>query len=329
MIDILPSSTIAILLNAIQRCSLFGFGLVLAERCKKVEAHLAVSNLYEAKYLVQLFRYETAQESLKEAKAGPERDLVNFNILINLNKNVEASNIAQNVYERAQLRSCSEYEYAILRSASHLFQPQEAQEIMQTAISGFQKLGNEFGAATTLSNLAIVEIMLNQTAKAEKHLKQACDCLQNLMSSEIYQPLVNLSGLALVKQNFGDATKYLQLARDDAPITLAMDALMFDYNYLALAILTGRISGLEAYDACLEIHRKAQKTRDIRFIETMGWFTNELAGYFGSGEKVPVSEDIMEQILDPELTGQELFVATNKLGPDIKVPYILSPHWRY
>ena len=329
IVDILPSSTIAVLLNAIQRCALFGFGLILAEKCKKVEAHRALSNLYEAKYLIQLFRYEIAQDSLKEAKGGPERDLASFNILINLNKNDEATDIAQRVYSKARRETCSEFEYAILRSAGHLFSQGEAIEMLQVAVSGFQKLGSDFGAATTLSNLAIVEMLRGQTSQAEKHLKQACDSLQTLLSTEIYQPLVNLSALALMRQDFVEAAEFLKLARDDAPRTLAMDALMFDYNDLALAIVTGKISGKKAYQICLQIHHKAQKTKDIRFIETLGWFTNELAARFDSGKNVPFSEEIMARVLNPKLAGLELFFSTSKLGPELRVPYILSPHWRY
>ncbi|GFM34532.1 ATP-binding protein [Desulfovibrio subterraneus] len=329
IIDILPSSTIAILMNAVQKCSLFHFGLILAERCKKIEAHRSISHLYEAKYLVQLFHYELAQASLQEAKVGPERNLVAFNILINLNRNDEATRIARSTYKKAKKETCSEFEYAILRSSGHLFKKQEAKEVLEVAISGFHKLGSDFGVATTLSNLAIVEMVIPQTTQAERHLDQACTLLQKLMSNEIYQPLVNLSGIAILNRDYSAAERYLHLAKGNAPRSLAMDTLMFEYNEMAVAILAGKASGYDALETCLHIHHRAQKTKDIRFIETLGWFTNMLSCHFGSGQATDYSSEIIEIITDTELAGLELLVSTDRLGPDITVPYILSPHWRY
>ena len=111
VVDLLPPDCVRILLDSIQKCSLFGFGLVAAQRLQHDSRYRKLAALYSAKFLVQLFRYEDAARALAEAEPSKERDAVEFNILINLCDDAKAASVVNRIYRTLDRRSqTSEYE---------------------------------------------------------------------------------------------------------------------------------------------------------------------------------------------------------------------------
>lgn len=329
IIDILPNHTIKALLNAIQKCSLFSFGLIATERLKSSSAHEQLAHLYEAKYLVQLFRYDDASHALEKVVDSRERDLVYFNILLNLCSNEEALQIAENVYSESTTSNLSEFECAILRNSGHLFSNTDAHVILTVAVEGFARLGTTHGFATALNNLAIAEIVANKHKAARKNLLKAESILSKLASAEVYQPIVNLAAISLASNEFQSARDWLQLARESVPRTLSMDALMLDHNELVVELVENKNMNMEIYEQFKSLHDAARRTRDVRFTETIGWFVSQLQAALSIDRDVQYSHIVVHAVLDPDLSGMEIIIPLQLRKIFVETPFFLSPHWRY
>lgn len=330
VLDILPESTIRLLLDAIQKTSLFSFGLVVTAKLKRFGGGSeSVASLYEAKYLVQLFRYEEAQQTLNRAAESKEKRSVEFNILLGLAQDEKAAEIALEVYAEASDQTATEQDFVILRNSAHLFELDDARVMLETAVQGFRSLGRDFGLATALNNLGIVELFAPSRALARTNLEDARCRLADLGSSEIYQPLANLSALALLEGDVSLAMELLSRAREAAPRSLAQDDVMFRSNELALKICeSGRVED-DDLPRARSLARAARNTRDLRFIEIVSWFSTSLevaCGVDGSSKR---STSKIQEIRTSKRVPIEIFIPVGGGKTKVEVPYVLSPHWRY
>ncbi|SMF09342.1 tetratricopeptide repeat protein [Desulfovibrio gilichinskyi] len=329
VLDILPSYSIKEMLNAIQKCSFFSFGLIATEKLKKHHEHRQTALLFESKYLVQLFRYDEAECSLSKAIPSKEKDVVNFNIMSNLCQDEDAAKISCKIFNSLSLESSYEFDYTILRNSGHLFTPQKAYNVLIAAKDGYTRIGSLFGVATTLNNLGIVEIFRGEKEKAKKNFENSQQMLKTLRSNEEYQPLVNLAGLSFSEGEYKKARKLLLRSRNLAPCSLVMDEAMLNFNEAVISLVLGEISENVAIDIFQQIYANATKTRDLRFIEVVAWLCATVEVEFSGYSQTKYSSKMISKILQSHNVGLELLVKTKIKKNVIKVPFVLSPHWRY
>lgn len=327
VLDLLPEHSLRILLNAIQKCSLFNFGLVITANIRKDSSRRSLAALYEAKYLVQLFRYDEAQRALAQAEPSKDRQAVAFNIMINLCQDDEAAQIALRTYESLPAFP-SEQDYVILRNSGHLFRPERARQLVSSAVEGFRRLGSRFGVATSLNNLGIVELFAGRDRAARAHFEEARKALSDLGSNEVYQPFVNLSALAMRDCDLAGAKRWLSAAREALPRLLTMDTVMIDANETVLSLIGGQISFEDALRRFRQCVTEANRTRDIRFAETVSWFCSSLEMRMTGTVTTTYSAAMIERIRNSGNVGTELFPTVDVNGP-LDAPYFLSVHWRY
>ncbi|WP_046006586.1 hypothetical protein [Pseudoalteromonas rubra] len=323
VLDILPSHSVKIMLNAFQKCSLFSFGLIATEKLRNYRKHKDIANLFEAKFLVQLFRYEEAESIILDTKPSKERDSILFNIRINLCEDEKAASLALSTYKKLSPFS-SEYDFLTLRNSGHLFPPDISRKILSASVTGFESIGSEFGYATALNNASIVELHSNNLYKAKIMLNESIEKLKKLNSVEVYQPYVNLSAIYILEKDIYKSKKYLLLARSVVPKSLAMDAAMLDFNELIIDLYCKNISYSEAVVKFERIRVASSRTKDFRFISVVSWFVSKLKNI---GERSGDDNDI--PFVDNDKVGIEVFFETYIDGNYILLPYILSPNWRY
>ena len=327
-LDILPSVTVRSLLDAAQKSSAFEIGLLATQKLKAKGVHASLAGLFEAKFLVQLFLYEEALQTLSSLAETAERRCIEFNILINLCEDERARQIARDAYEAAKDPHPSEHVLVVLRNCGHLFAPPEAYRYLEASAAGFDAIGRRFGVATALNNLGLVELAAGDLVRARQQFTEARRSLTEIGSSEVYQPLLNLSGLEVLDGRWARAERLLANAREVAPRSLPMDNIMFEYNLAALMFLRGRISPRTLHERVGQMHATARKTRDRRFIELLGWFRAELAEKLGL-DAPAYAVDIVERMRSRAYVGTEIFVRARRDGGEFEVPYVMSPHWRY
>jgi len=331
VLDALPETTVRSLLDSVQKSALFNFGLVATARLLHArDGRTALASLYEAKYLVQLFRYEEAKMALERAGDQDESRSVSFNIMLNLAQDDEAAEIAMGVYAEVSGATGTEQDYVILRNSIHLFQPDDARVVVDAAVDGFAALGRRFGVATALNNRSIVELATGSIDRARSSLDAASRELAALDSPEVYQPLVNLGGLALKEGDIRAARSLLASAADAAPRSLMQDSAMLKLNSLALDICDGGYLGSDAAKRMDDIVREARRTRDLRFIDLVMWFADSLdAIVTGKQPRATAASIRLDEIRNNGRVPIEIFVASSVEGIPIQVPYVLSPQWRH
>lgn len=330
VLDLLPADCLRILLDSVQKSSLFHFGLIATERVRKDAGHSQLAALYSAKYLVQLFRYDEARRALEDAGQSKECEVIEFNIALNLCQDERAAALAERLLEAiASNEIHSEYDLLVLRNSGHLFAPAKARQLVEAALRGFARLGKQFGIATCRNNLGIVELADQRYGQARQQLERARQMLAALNSDEIYQPLVNLAGVAAVTGNFYLAQTHLQAARQAAPAALMMDQAMLDFNDAVLALCQRQLPAELALARFRQVYADAARTSDLRFIEVVAWFTASLESILTAERNINYSEAAMARILRADTAGLELFLDVELRGHRLRAPYILSPHWRY
>jgi hypothetical protein len=331
VLDTLPDTTVRSLLDAIQKSALFNFGLVATARLvRSGRSHESLASLYEAKYLVQLYRHEEAAAALDRVAESKEKRAVAFNIILNLAQDDRAAEIALDVYGETSEETGTEQDYLILRNSAHLFPPDDARVIVEASVNGFQALGRRFGVATALDNLGIVELSAGSIGIARERFAASQRQLAELDSPEIYQPLVNLSAVSLLRGDIAAAEQLLSSARDAAPRSLLQDSAMLDLNAIALEVYRGDHLSSHVVERMGAVVVAARKTRDLRFVDIVTWFAECLEAALAgrNNPTTPVSRRI-EGIRISGNVALEVFVQrqTGEVGLD--VPFMLSPHWRY
>jgi len=331
VLDSLPETTVRSLLDAIQKVALFDFGLVATARLRRLGGiHASLASLYEAKYLVQLFRYEEATAALDRVEDSTEKRAVAYNITLILAEDEQAAVIAIRVFQDVSEQRGSEYDYVMLRNSLHLFPPELSRELVETALEGFRALGRRFGVATTLNNLGVVELAAGQLSTARDRFEHARRELADLNSPEVYQPLVHLSAIALLDGDVPRASALLSDARDVAPRLLLQDRAMFDHNAIALEICAGGTLRPEMVARMASVAAVARRTRDRRFVDVVEWFAGCLEfAISGTGGPMPALQRRIDALRASDRVAIETFVPVLVGSEVVDVPFVLSPHCRY
>ncbi len=330
VLDDLPEVTVRTLLDAIQKSSLFDLGLIATTRLRQTaNLHESLASLYEAKYLIQLFRYDEALALLSQAPESFERRAALFNISINLTEDDRAAKIATAVHAEVTSGGGNEQDYVVLRNSAHLFDAEQARVLLGAALEGFEGLGLRFGAATTMNNMGIVELTSGSRRAARAHFNDASRELVSLDSLEVYQPLVNLSAASFLDRNFEEASALLAEARDATPRLLVQDKSMLELNAVALDICAGRLDA-SLGERMSAVVKSARQTKDLRFIDIARWFDETLtAALTGTA---PPSIPLQDRIEARRKNGHvplEVFMPATVHETLLEVPFVLSPNWRY
>lgn len=331
VLDVLPGTTVRSLLDSIQKSSLFNFGLVATTRLRRSGGlHEAVASLYEAKYLVQLFRYDEAVSALADVPESKEKRAVSYNIMLCLAQDEEAADIAMEVYEEVKNSTGTEQDYLILRNSGHLFEPADARTLVEASAIGFESLGRRFGVASALNNLGVIDLAAGATDDARDRFETARRQFNDIGSSEVYQPLVNLSSIALLEGDVPLATQLLSSARDAAPRSLLQDNAMFKLNTFVLEICGSTDFRVSLVDDVRKVLDEARQTRDVRFIDVTAWFADCLqAALTETDVPAGTASQRVEEIRSSGRVAIEIFIP-KELGPTrIDIPFVLSPQWRY
>jgi len=326
-LSILPSHSLEAFLNAFQKTSQFDKGLAAAElirACNKLSARTL--DLYSAKYLVQKFEYTAAENLLRTIEPGSDRDVVLFNILLNLCRNEEAREIVQRVRVGSNL---DEHQCVILRNSSHLYDEKNARKILKKAAEGFRRLGSKFGEATTLNNAAVLELWAGNLSAAHTLLLDAELALQELDSNEIYQPLTNLAVLCAMENDLNAARRYLDQAGVSVSPWLRMDGTMLKFNRFVFDLIDGSINSFEATKTADLLYRESLELKDLRFQQVLAWFGHELQKVFTGRSSIPYPEGFEDRIRSTKCSGLEIFRHATVEGREIPIVFVLSPHWRY
>jgi tetratricopeptide (TPR) repeat protein len=331
VLDVLPDTTLRSLLDSIQKSSLFSFGLVATTRLRRASGlHEAIASLYEAKYLVQLFRYEEAASALERVPESKEKRAVSFNIMLNLAQDDEAADIAMEVYEETVGSTGTEQDYLILRNSGHLFKPADARTVVEASLVGFESLGRRFGVATALNNLGVIDLSEGAISVARDRFQAAQGQFIELDSPEVYQPLVNLSAIALLSGDTLAAKQLLSSARDAAPRSLLQDNAMFELNAIAIDACEGSYLGTSLAEDMKIALSTARQTRDVRFIDIAIWFADCLqTALLGGAEPSGPASRRVEEIRSSGRVAIEVFIPKEIGGRLIDIPFVLSPQWRY
>jgi len=331
VLDVLPETTVRSLLDSIQKCALFNFGLIATTRLRKSgDLHSVIASLYEAKYLVQLFRYEEATAALARIPESKEKRAVSFNIMLNLAEDKVAADIAMEVYGELRDATGTEQDYLILRNSGHLFGPNDARTLVEASVVGFESLGRRFGVASALNNLGVIDLSEGATAIARERFDAARRQFVEIGSTEVYQPLVNLSALALLNGDTQTARRLLASARDAAPRSLPQDNAMFKLNAITLEIFEKTEVRDSLAGDMQKVVDEARQTRDVRFVDVAAWFGDCLQAAL-QGSKVPAgpASRRVEEIRTSGRPPIEIFIPREIGTTCVDVPFVLSPQWRY
>ena len=331
VLDTLPETTLRSLLDAVQKSSVFEFGLVATAKLRRAgDIHDSLASLYEAKYLVQLFRYREAQQALRRVTESKEKRVVDFNVMLSLAQDEDAAEIATAVFHELSEDSGDEYDYVVLRNSSHLFSPDDSRKMLRASLDGFERLGKRFGVASALNNLGIIDLVAGSTGESRANFDRALRLFRRLESVEVYQPLMNLSAVALLEGDIANARSLLERSRESVPRALRLDSAMLDHNEVALELCETKAASSDTVMRVRSIVDAARRTQDVRFTDVTTWFADSVEAVV-AGRSAPggPSSARVEQIRAGGQVALELFIPVSFEDRNLDVPFVLSPHWRY
>lgn len=327
VVDILPPHCLEAFLDAFQKTSQFDKGLAAVELMRvKGKVTPRKLSLFAAMYLVQKFEYGQAESLLRSLEAGTDRDVILFNILLNLCRDSEAKRMIEPLHLAQHL---DEFQCVILRNSSHLYDENTARGLLLRARDGFKRLGLNFGEATTQNNLGVLEMWAGRYDDAQRHLTAARATLDAIGSNEVYQPLTNLAVLQAVEGDLTTARQLLDRARTVVSSGLRMDEIMLRFNLLTIELIEGSVSGTDAAARAVELYERSLRTMDMRFRAVLSWFASQMETLFNGSSSIPVPPNFDSEIRTGRNSGLEIF--SDVMVGDIKVTvvFVLSPHWRY
>jgi hypothetical protein len=324
---LLPRHCVVAFLDAFQKTSQFDRGLAVIE---SVRGQSSISirdlDLFSAKYLVQKFDYGDAEVLLKGVSPGADRDVVLFNILLNLERDEEAKRMLGGI-ERLEI--LEETHCVILRNSGHLYEPSTSRALVFRSLEGFQQLGLRFGVATALNNLGVVELWAGDHIQAERRLHAAKTQLEFLNSNEAYQPLTNLSVLHAVRGDIHGAARLLSQARATVSRRLLMDDVMLRSNELILSLAAKSICLNDAVPRMQELFSLSLQTKDLRFRRAMAWLYEQLTSATTGDGSVDGPSAFEERTKAESKCGIEVFFDVRVEDRRVRLLLHLSPHWRY
>lgn len=324
--DILPSHCLAAFLDAFQKTSQFDKGLAAIELMRANGRMPAQKlSLFAAMYLVQKFEYEEAESLLRQLEPSQQRDVILFNILLNLCRDGEARRMVEPLRRRGGL---GELQCVMLRNSSHLYEETAAREVLARAKEGFRRLGLKFGEATALNNIGVLDMWAGKYDAARRNLAAARTMLDALDSNEVYQPLTNLAVLHAVEGDLASARQLLAQARAKMSPALRMDDVMLRLNQFTVELLEGGVSGADAVARARDLYERSTHTMDMRFRAVVAWLAGQLETLFAGGATVPVPPDFDSEIRNKN-SGLEIFCDVRVDGLTATAVFMLSPHWRY
>ena len=106
---------------------------------------------------------------------------------------------------------------------------------------------------------------------------------------------------------------------------------MLRFNELAIDLAETRCATSDALARAEEIAADTRQTRDMRFIDTTLWLVDVLQGNDVNTASTEASQarQRMSNLWSSGRVPLEVFLLAEIDGHAVKIPYVLSPHWRY
>lgn len=326
ILEIFPRTTLVRVLDAVQRCSEFYFGLAMIARLRPAEAlrneELALA---EAKFLMQIYRYEEALDLLDELPRSGKVDMYRVMALQYVSRDEEARREVRRVAKREVL---SDSEGIILRNAAHLFGAADAIDHLNKAKEHFSQRGSVFGLATACNNMGIVEVWRNRVDEAERLFEEARQRLESLGSNEVYQPLLNLGVVCGIRQRWDLALDRFEESRRWIPKPLLLDQLVLEANRVAARYL-GELVPLEELQArMLDILTRGRKLPNPRLQRQLSFVAYCLGLPLSDMSPAVEVARYAEQLAASTTTRFEVIVHQEEAS-ERECLLVLSPHWRF
>jgi len=327
VLRLLPRHSALTFLDAFQKTSQFDKGLAAIESIRTGgRVPIRDLDLFATKYLVQKFDYTDAEQMLKVISEGSDRDVVLFNILLNLEKDDQARGMIEAL---GVVMHLDEPQCVMLRNSAHLYEPDAARRLLNRGLDGFKNLGLQFGVATANNNLGLIELWTGNHSEAERLLGLSLGQLEKLSSNEAYQPMSNISVLRALQGDWETAKRMVDSSKATVSRRLFMDELMLTSNELVIGLARGATSIDEVAVKIRELSDRSLQTKDLRFRRAMEWLAVQLeAGANGETENRK-GEGFFERCRAIKLCGLEVFHDLPVEDGTVTVLLHLSPHWRY
>ena len=317
----LPHSSLGLVLDVYQKTSEFYKGLALIEKLRRSDArpNESILEINAAKYLNQLYRYEEAAALLDKVPRSTETLMYKLNILQCQCRDREAVALLQSLQEGEYFED--DHYYIILRNSIHYYLYEDALNRLTRALSHFGNRRLVFEQATVQNNIGVVEAWAGRLDSAEGYLSAAAAVFRGLGSSEIYQPLINLSVTAILRGNLERGEELAEEARMWVAPSLALDLLAIDNNQLVSRFLRGSIGRAKATAEFEDFLLDAARVNDPRLTDVLELNYRTLTQDQSNYE--PRSN------MRTENAGYEVPIAVGREDDSFELWLILSPHWRY
>lgn len=319
----LPLNSINLVLDCFQKTSNFNKGLDLI----KLINQRYNTNIFEAKYSLQLYQYEKAIDSLKDRLDDPEYLCAYLNALQHLRKDHEVRKIINDLHEKGYDYE-NEYLVVILRNSAHLFDFVTAETNLLHCLKFFKENEMVFGEATTLNNLGLVYLSENKYGTALKFFEQSQELFSQIYSNEVYQPTFNSGLVHLIKNEYCVASERIKNALNFVPGALSFDKIKFENNLILCEFLMGE----KDIDTVLQIFprlfSKASLIPDpwLAFLLKLNWARLLTIKDQQRGKKLE-SEALEQYKGDKSVYGHYHSFSYNQ--NNIEFLLATSPHWRY
>lgn len=223
LFEFLPLNTTKIILNAFQKTGEFTLGLTLIKKLSRNDMTIT----YNAKYLIQLYKYDEALKLLDQNLDSFENYTLKVNILQHLRRDYEVKSLIENIHSSNHK---DEFYYLLLRNTGHLFNPELSISNITKCISYFPQ--NSFYQGTAYNNLGIQKLRSKRYHEALSIFNKAENIFIQLNSNEIYQVYFNKSVYYLLISDITKAVEYLKSGFKSVPKTLIYDINKFICNFI-------------------------------------------------------------------------------------------------
>lgn len=311
IIHFFPLKIITAILDSLQKSGKFEYGINLV---KELTEYTNL-NLFEAKYLIQQYKYDEALKILENNLENNEAMAIYINSLLHLRADNKAQKITNIFLEK---NSKDIYHYLVLRNTAHLYEYDIALKHLKDCEKYFSN--QQFYLATSKNNLGIIYLYMEQYTIAKNFFESAKKIFDNLKAVDIYQSYFNLSTYYILTENYNSAKEAIEKGFDNVPKNLKYDIYKFKNNLYILEYLLKKDNDkYELYEKMDKLLKKVDK--DIIPDPNLKYL---LAYNLESLKPKTYTSEIIEKY-----TGRPNIYNINLKKNDMDFLLSISPHWRF
>ncbi len=322
----LPMVSVREVLDSLQRTCEIALGMTAVQSLRTGGVpDGGLLDLYEAKYLIQQYRYREALTRLATMPESEDAFLQKLLALESLCRDEEALRLLE-----ASLDSCPsvEVKHIILRNAAHLYTFESAEQHLKAAVLHFETIRDGFAAGTTLNNLGVVYLWAGRWEAAEASLNRAHETLMRVGSHEHLQPTVNLGVLEAARGDLARAELRLREARPFVPPQMLWDMTLIDTNATVIALMRGSLDPAAALSELRVRYGDGLRIGDPRLYNLIAWNIEALEIVGGLPTTVEPEAWFRTTVRSRVRTGYEVELPWSN-GRETTLLLGLSPQWRH